>query len=153
MDFTRAMARWLYEGAVSVLNFTSVIVWKISDFLSILIPTGKSQKQNPKIGFVTERHLWKQNPDNNLEYLVKSLIFGCVTERHLRDPILFYERFNHSALFCFNQFQSNGPFLWACCSSINISMTSSISFIQFQVGSLPKVAVKSPSLINSILVN
>ena len=63
-----------------------------------LTPIGKSRKQNPKIGCVTERHLWKQNQDKNPEYLVISLIFGCLTERHLRkqNPIQFYERINHS---------------------------------------------------------
>ena len=45
----------------------------------LLTHIGKSRKQNPKIGCVTERHLRKQNPKKNS----KNVFFGCVTERHL----------------------------------------------------------------------
>ena len=38
---------------------------------------GKSWKQNPKIGCVTERHFRKQNPRK-----FRKICFGCVTERH-----------------------------------------------------------------------
>ena len=38
---------------------------------------GKSRKQNPKIGCVTERHFRKQNPRK-----FRKICFGCVTERH-----------------------------------------------------------------------
>ena len=46
-------------------------------FEHLLAPIGKSRKQNPKIGCVTERHLRKQNPKK-----FRKIFFGCVTERH-----------------------------------------------------------------------
>jgi len=36
-----------------------------ADLIHFLTHIGKSWKQNPKIGFVFERHFRKQNPDKN----------------------------------------------------------------------------------------
>ena len=46
-------------------------------FYDPLTHIGKSWKQNPKIGCVTERHFRKQNPRK-----FRKICFGCVTERH-----------------------------------------------------------------------
>ena len=48
----------------------------------------ESWKQNPKPGNVTQRHLWKQNPDK-----IKIFDFGNVTQRHFwkQNPGYFYE--------------------------------------------------------------
>ena len=67
---------------VSFMSSNSCFSSYMSSFLSLysqypLTHIGKSWKQNPKIGCLTERHFRKQNPRK-----FRKICFGCVTERH-----------------------------------------------------------------------
>ena len=63
--------------------------WAFSEFShQLLTLIRESWKQNPKPGNVTQRHLWKQNPDK-----IKIFDFGNVTQRHFwkQNPEHFHE--------------------------------------------------------------
>ena len=58
--------------------YGSLGFYHIKHLKDLLTYIGKCRKQDPKIGCVTERYFWKQNPDKNPEYLVISLIFWVI---------------------------------------------------------------------------